>query len=154
MTKQKFDVTGMSCAACSARVEKTVAGLGGVKDVTVNLLTNSMQVDYDDTVLSSGSISQAVEKAGYGALPHEDAAAGAARGSAADVTDIQAEQTADLKHRLKVSVGFLIPLMKPLPIFPITFSSTVTEDSVTLCITNLIITASPSILLSNNVYIL
>jgi len=111
MTKQKFDVTGMSCAACSARVEKTVAGLGGVKDVTVNLLTNSMQVDYDDTVLSSGSISQAVEKAGYGALPHEDAAAGAARGAAADVTDIQAEQTADLKHRLKVSVGFLIPLM-------------------------------------------
>lgn len=50
--KQKFDVTGMTCSACSSRVEKCVRKLPGTKDVSVNLLTNSMQVDFDESALS------------------------------------------------------------------------------------------------------
>ena len=64
--KQKFDVTGMSCASCSAHVEKSVSKVAGVQEVQVNLLTNSMTVVYDDSVTSSGEIVSAVEKAGYG----------------------------------------------------------------------------------------
>ena len=67
--KQKFDVTGMSCASCSAHVEKSVSKVAGVQEVQVNLLTNSMTVVYDDSVTSSGEIVSAVEKAGYGACP-------------------------------------------------------------------------------------
>ena len=69
--KQKFDVTGMSCAACSARVEKCVSKLEGVDNVAVNLLANSMVVEYDESKLDAGGISVAVEKAGYGAFPKE-----------------------------------------------------------------------------------
>ena len=49
--KEKFDVTGMSCSACSSHVEKSVSKLEGIKTVSVNLLTNSMQVEYDETSL-------------------------------------------------------------------------------------------------------
>ena len=70
MKKEKYDITGMSCAACSARVEKTVGGLSGIDNVAVNLLTNSMQVSYDENVLSQQDIMQAVEGAGYGAAVH------------------------------------------------------------------------------------
>ncbi len=72
--KEKFDVTGMTCSACSSRVEKCVAKLEGVQSVSVNLLTNSMQVDFDDSRLSPGGIAKAVEKAGYGASVHEEKA--------------------------------------------------------------------------------
>ena len=65
--KQKFDVMGMTCAACSARVEKSVSVLNGVKSVTVNLLKNSMSVEYDEKTVSSDEIIGAVEKGGYGA---------------------------------------------------------------------------------------
>jgi Cu2+-exporting ATPase len=61
---QKFNVTGMSCAACSARVEKAVSGVDGVKTCSVNLLTNSMTVEGD---VSESEIINAVENAGYGA---------------------------------------------------------------------------------------
>lgn len=59
----------MSCSACSAHVEKSVAKLPGIKNVTVNLLANNMTVDYDETQLSSAQICTAVENAGYGASP-------------------------------------------------------------------------------------
>ena len=65
---EKYNVTGMSCAACSAHVEKAVSALSGVSNVTVNLLTNSMTLDRDDSV-SENDICEAVEKAGYGASP-------------------------------------------------------------------------------------
>ena len=69
MTKQKFNVTGMTCAACQAHVEKTVNKVSGVACCTVNLLTNSMEVEFDNT--TPEIIINAVEKAGYGAsLPH------------------------------------------------------------------------------------
>ena len=56
MLKAKFNVTGMTCSACSARVERAVAKLNGTSDVSVNLLTNSMQLLYDDSILSSNDI--------------------------------------------------------------------------------------------------
>lgn len=65
--KQKFDVTGMTCSACSAHVEKAVAKIKGVGSVTVSLLTNSMTVDYDDKVTNAKAICAAVKKSGYGA---------------------------------------------------------------------------------------
>lgn len=67
--KEKFDVTGMTCSACSSRVEKCVRKLEGVEEVSVNLLTNSMQVEYDDAVLKEQGIIDAVVHAGYGASP-------------------------------------------------------------------------------------
>ena len=57
--KEKFDVTGMSCSACSSHVEKSVSKLEGIKTVSVNLLTNSMQVEYDETKLDTGKIIEA-----------------------------------------------------------------------------------------------
>lgn len=65
--QERYHVTGMTCAACSSRVEKSVSVLPGIKKVSVNLLKNSMIVDYDTTVLNSDRIIEAVVKAGYGA---------------------------------------------------------------------------------------
>ncbi len=69
MTKENFDVTGMSCSACSARVEKAVGKLVGADNVSVNLLTNSMQVKFDEAKISAAQIVDAVVNAGYGASP-------------------------------------------------------------------------------------
>ena len=68
--KEKYDVTGMTCSACSAHVEKAVRGLQGVSGVNVNLLQNSMTVEYDQNALTGAQIIGAVQKAGYGAAPH------------------------------------------------------------------------------------
>ena len=109
MPKQKYDVTGMTCSACSAHVEKAVRKVAGVQDVTVNLLTNSMVVEADAS-LSPQAITAAVEKAGYGASP-------AGQGSAAQAVPVQkkaspaVQQMADMKKRLIVSFVFLVPLM-------------------------------------------
>ena len=65
--KEKYNVTGMTCSACSSRVDKCVRKLDGVKEVNVNLLTNSMNVIYDETRLQSNTIISAVVAAGYGA---------------------------------------------------------------------------------------
>ena len=70
----KFSVTGMSCAACSAHVEKAVSRLDGVQKAEVSLMTNSMTVQYDEDVLSPGGIIDAVVHAGYGASLPEAAA--------------------------------------------------------------------------------
>ena len=66
--KQKFDVTGMTCSACSAHVEKSVCKLEGIAAVNVNLLQNSMTVEYDEAVLKTEDIVHAVESGGYGAF--------------------------------------------------------------------------------------
>ena len=67
MRKEKYAVTGMTCSACSSHVEKSVCKLPGMDEVTVNLLTNSMQVVYDEALCTESQIIDAVEKAGYGA---------------------------------------------------------------------------------------
>ena len=71
LQKEQFDITGMTCSACSARVEKSVAKLHGIQEVSVNLLKNSMVASYDETVLGMNEIVEAVEKAGYGAIPRK-----------------------------------------------------------------------------------
>jgi len=112
--KEKFDVTGMTCSACSSRVEKCVSKLDGMNEVTVNLLTNSMQVEFDDTRLSTGDIISAVTQAGYGASVKQDSAAPNPAVSAASAkpreNPVEA-QLKEMKHRLVISFVFLIPLM-------------------------------------------
>lgn len=65
--KQRFDVTGMSCTACSSHVERAVSALAGVSSVTVDLMQNRMLVEYDDSKLSEAEVCAAVSAAGYGA---------------------------------------------------------------------------------------
>ena len=106
---RKYDVTGMSCAACSARIEKVVGKLEGVKSVTVNLLMNNMTVDFDEQMLSNEQIIQSVVDAGYGAsLPKAENAPAQTEAKAASPAD---EELAGMKTRLIWSVAFLIPLM-------------------------------------------
>lgn len=113
--KEKFDVTGMTCSACSSRVEKCVSKLSGIVNVTVNLLTNSMQVEYDEGVLTERQIIDAVVKAGYGASPRQEYAAGGitqTAGAAAARGENPAEkEMKNMKMRLIVSFVFLVPLM-------------------------------------------
>lgn len=114
--KDKFSITGMSCAACQSRVEKAVNGLDGVSVASVNLLTNSMVADYDENVLSCDDIIKAVEKAGYGAKVASDNESGNGSANksgdkANGEADANEEIYADFKRRLIVSFAFLIPLM-------------------------------------------
>lgn len=113
LTKEKFDVTGMTCSACSSRVEKCVRQLDGLHDVTVNLLTNSMQVEFDTEKLSTDTIIQAVTQAGYGASVKTDPAHQAQMQTTAPIkreNPVEAQMN-EMKHRLIVSFVFLIPLM-------------------------------------------
>ncbi len=104
---EQFNVTGMSCAACSARVEKAVKKVPGVTSCSVSLLTNSMGVEGTAT---DAAIIQAVQEAGYGASPKK--AGGAAAGStSADLDALADHETPKLKRRLIASLGFLLVLM-------------------------------------------
>ena len=110
MKHEKYAITGMSCSACSSRVEKAVSKLDGMKKASVNLLTNSMQVDYDEGRVSSQDIIQAVVDAGYGAtLSGGNKKAAAA--SEPSPSDLAKKEMKAMKHRLIWSVLFLIPVM-------------------------------------------
>lgn len=116
MKKEKFDISGMSCSACSSHVEKAVGKLDGIERVSVNLLTNSMQVEYDEDVLSEEKIVEAVVKAGYGACPvggenGENPTALAAKTENNAVVKMADEESRKMKLRLIVSIIFWIPLM-------------------------------------------
>ena len=104
---EQYNVTGMSCAACSARVEKAVKKVPGVTSCSVSLLTNSMGVE---GTASSAAIIQAVQEAGYGANP-KAAGAAAASSSSADLDVLADHETPKLKRRLIASLGFLLVLM-------------------------------------------
>lgn len=107
--KQKFDVTGMSCSACSAHVEKAVSRVPGVDQVQVNLLQNSMVVEYEDEATDTAAIIHAVEDAGYGASvkdAHEPT-----KKAENDLQKRTAEEAKKMKHRLGWSIVFLIVLM-------------------------------------------
>ena len=105
--KQKFNITGMTCSACSAHVEKAVNKLEGVEKAEVNLLANSMVAQYDESVLSPQDIIKAVVDAGYGAsLAGKKAAAPSEQGR----EDAMAGEIASMKRRLIWSFVFLIPL--------------------------------------------
>lgn len=126
--KERYHVTGMSCSACSSHVEKAVNKLDAVEKASVNLLTETMDVTYDESRLSSEGIIDAVVKAGYGASVMGESSNGNAAGgqsasgsgnrrsgSAADgKQELQQKLDADaraMKWRLGISIGFLIPLM-------------------------------------------
>ena len=106
--KECFDVTGMSCAACQVRVEKSVAKLDGVKEVNVNLLKNSMEVVYDEKTLSEDGIVEAVANAGYGAIPRAEKNSDTKQ--KAPPRDIAKEEYIKMKKRLSWSLLFTIPL--------------------------------------------
>ena len=125
--KERYHVTGMSCSACSSHVEKAVNKLENVEKASVNLLTETMDVTYDETKITSAEIIDAVVKAGYGAsVMTEGTAAGAGgqstfgnagstgRSAADGKQELQQKLDADaraMKWRLGISIGFLIPLM-------------------------------------------
>ena len=102
--KQKFDVTGMTCSACSAHVERSVGKLQGVCSVNVNLLQNSMTVEYEDTKLTDDEIIKAVEQGGYGAKVH------GAENSSIPAENIAQSEMESMKIRLIWSFLFLVPL--------------------------------------------
>ena len=106
MRTEKFNVTGMTCAACSAHVEKAVAAVEGVSEVTVSLLTNSMSVQYEAPA-SAQAICQAVQMAGYGASPEQKAQTNAQAAREA----LEDHETPKLARRLIASLVLLIPLM-------------------------------------------
>ena len=110
MKKETFNVTGMTCSACSARVERTVKKMEGTADVSVNLLTNTMTLAYDAAVTSPAAIIAAVEDAGYGA-----SVKGAAGASSAptEATGMDAAEKAirAMRTRLVLSILFLLPTM-------------------------------------------
>lgn len=111
MKKEQFNVTGMTCAACSARVEKAVGKLPGVDKIAVNLLKNSMVVEYDETALDTQKIIGAVTEAGYGASLKETAQQGkASKSMQASANDIARQEYEAVKKRLKLSLVFAVPL--------------------------------------------
>ncbi|NLL79017.1 MAG: heavy metal translocating P-type ATPase [Clostridiales bacterium] len=136
MKKQKYNVTGMTCSACSSHVEKSVCKLAGMEKTTVNLLTNSMQVEYDETVLAEEDIIRAVKKAGYGATLAAEKTSGTiaqtghpaeqrtmiedaenirSNGKRVSSTGIVREEAGKSEHvmrlRLGISIAFWLPLM-------------------------------------------
>lgn len=108
--KQTYHISGMSCAACAAAVEKSVRKLPGVKRADVNLLANKLSVEIDPEVITPADIVQAVEKAGYGAEPLDIQAVASASRPKTAVNPAEAEQK-EMKQRLILSVVFLIPLL-------------------------------------------
>ena len=141
MAKQKFNITGMTCSACSAHVEKAVNKLEGVKTASVSLMTNSMTAEYDEAVLSNQDIINAVIQSGYGAsLPQKEGA----KNQSVPREDAMAQELAGMKHRMVWSFVFLIPLFyismghmmgAPLPAFLVGH-----ENAVAFGLTQLLLT--------------
>lgn len=126
--KERYHITGMTCSACSSHVQKSVNKLGGVTQASVNLLTETMEVTYDESSLSGRDIVEAVEKAGYGAqsigskasendsaeLPGSRKGAqsrAAGKDGKEELNRKAAAEARSMKWRLGISIGFLIPLM-------------------------------------------
>ena len=102
--KERFDVFGMTCSACSAHVEKSVRALEGVREANVNLLQNTMSVDFDEQVLTKNGIIAAVRKAGYDAKAQSEEAAAPKQQAGSD-------ELHGMKTRLITSIVFLVLLM-------------------------------------------
>lgn len=118
--KERYHVTGMTCSACSSHVEKSVNKLSGIEQASVNLLTETMDVTYDEAALSGSDIITAVEKAGYGATLMSDSNRVETIGQQGNDRRVdgkeQLQQKLDkdekaMRLRLGISIGFLIPLM-------------------------------------------
>ncbi|MCI6073349.1 MAG: cation transporter, partial [Collinsella sp.] len=120
MAQDKFDVGGMTCAACQAHVDRAVSKLDGVQSVAVNLLAGSMMVDYDPAQVSPDDICTAVDRAGYSASPVSTGTGAAGSNGSAQVRSGAAHMESPTKKleaaasamrtRLIVSIVFLFPL--------------------------------------------
>lgn len=126
MKKEIYDITGMSCAACSARIEKGLSGVSGVEAVSVNLLKNSMTISYDESVLDADQVIAKVADIGYGASLHGGNSVGQKNGSGkgnagtrsggnaaqnrSGAADPAAVQMQLMKKRLVISLIFTVPL--------------------------------------------
>ncbi|MCD8189018.1 MAG: heavy metal translocating P-type ATPase, partial [Clostridiales bacterium] len=139
--KTKFDVTGMSCAACQAHVQKAVEALDGAEQVNVNLLSGSMTVELDTSKLTAAQVCQAVAQAGYGASPVGQKSR--PQDDTARKKEAQEKEQRWMKTRLTVSIIFLIPLFylcmghmfgAPLPSF-----LTGVENSMVYCLAQLLL---------------
>lgn len=143
MNTEKFDVTGMTCSACVAHVEKSVRKLDGVNSVQVNLLTNTMSVDYENDVLDAEKIIESVQDAGYDAVLQKT--------STQDTTDWALKEQTELKRRWWISFAFLLPVFYlsmgammglPIPVFlsmhhrPLVFSLALLVLTVPIFIVN------------------
>ena len=107
MKKAKFAIQGMTCSSCSSHVEKAVSKLEGIQNVNVNLLSNNMTVNYDETILDDKTIIEAVIHAGYGAtceMPKQPK-------KKQEKADDKTELVTNMKKRLIISICFLVPLM-------------------------------------------
>jgi P-type Cu+ transporter len=150
MKKEKFDVVGMTCAACSLTIEKNLKKIEGVEDLSVNLLQNSMQISYDDLILSKDDIINAVEKSGYQAIPSI-----IENKLSKDVKNPAEEEYKEMKRRLLFSLFFTVPLFYlsmghmyqwPLPEFFMGHA-----NSITFAFTQLLLTL-PIVLINNKYY--
>ena len=142
--QEKFVVTGMTCAACSAHVEKAVSQLQGVDSVAVNLMLGSMLVDYDPAQVTAQAIVSAVENGGYGAKPAADA-------EKQDTRREQEEALGRMRRRLVWSIVCLVPLFYismghmmglPLPAFLTRSHLTHALAQLVLCVPILILNRS------------
>lgn len=111
-TKETFDITGMTCAACSARVGKAAGECAGVTEANVNLLKNSMELTYDGSPSTVDAVVAAIEKAGYGAVPRtrRAAAASASAKGVALAADVATQAIEEKRRQLIISAIFSVPL--------------------------------------------
>ncbi len=110
MVTQQFDISGMTCSACAARIERVVKKLPGMEDVNVNLLKNSMKASFDENAVSPSTIIEKVEKAGFGIVAHQNAAATGKTRTEAKPIDLAAEELKSMRLRLILSLVFSLPL--------------------------------------------
>lgn len=108
MIKKTFNVTGMTCSACSSRVEKAVCSLDGAEKVSVNLLTNTLKLEYDEAKLDDEKIISAVIDAGYGILNANIKNNSSEKNT---LSDTRKEEYSKMKKRFFISLAFLVPLM-------------------------------------------
>ena len=109
LVRETFDIRGMTCAACSARVQRAAAGVDGVADARVNLLKNSMELDYDGDAATAGAVVAAIERAGYGAARRASTGEKGAS-SAPDPAEQSRKAAHDILVRLVTSAFFSVPL--------------------------------------------
>jgi Cu+-exporting ATPase len=143
MTTRKFDITGMTCSACSNHIEKAVSGLTGVESAPVNLLTNSMTVTYDELMVDAEKVIATVRGEGYDAVVHAENRSGERKQKTVETPRTERENADNVLFRLIVSFAFSIPLVyvamahmfgMPLPAF-----LHGTENAMTLALTQFLL---------------
>ena len=153
--KQQYNVTGMTCSACSAHVEKAVSKVGGVSVVAVSLMTNSMTVEYDEAVTNDAAIIEAVVSGGYGASVKGSEKKSDAKAAAEAAHAEEEKHLKQTRSRLFMSIALLIPLMYvsmghmvglPLPGF-----LSGTQNAVSFAFTQLLI-AIPILILNSHYF--